>query len=301
MEEREINTLKSEHLNEGVKPIIFCVGTIQDFQNDPGPVRKIDRPGDDENIANVDYWAKHKKLISENFKNAKYQSYVISPADEKNKISKSYRDCTGVVLSGIDKETNKAISILTHQDPTYFLADESHANKFFSDLEERVIELKKRCVPGTIDAGIFGGNYAVSDKYDDRWDDEASNEQFRENHYDSITSISDELFDMLGFEPVIFTGPKTNTEGDSNDDVFFDNENRRLYIVRPEVGNVTTESYLPSDVNKQSKKWEDEWEASRLVTVREEEMQRLKNEAEDKKKTETLYAKIMSTFFSKKK
>jgi hypothetical protein len=39
------------------------------------------------------------------------------------------------------------------------------------------------------------------------------------------------------------------------DDIYYDNKERRLYIVRPDVGNATTESFLPSDIEEQRKKW----------------------------------------------
>jgi hypothetical protein len=105
--------------------------------------------------------------------------------------------------------------------------------------------LRERCVPGTVDAVIFGGNYF--------FDEEASTRAFRINYNASINSLSSEIFDVLGFTPPVIAGPKTYNGGDS---VYFDNENRRLYIVRPKVGDSSTESYLPKDLKEQEKKWQ---------------------------------------------
>jgi hypothetical protein len=256
--ENSANALKSEHLNKGVRPIIACIGTIGDFDDDPGLVGKIYRPDGDDAIQNVNYWGGHKDLVKKNFKNAEDLSYVISPIDDKDKISKAFRNCTGVAISGTDKETGKNISFLSHQDPGYFLPSKflpihPHSDRFAKDIGQQIAALKDRCIPGTIDAVIFGGNYATEE--DEPWNKNQSNKEFREKHIRSIDLLASEISEILGFEPVVITGPKTNLYDGSEDDVYYDNKNRRLYIVRPNVGNSAAESYLPKDIKKQEEKW----------------------------------------------
>lgn len=101
-------------------------------------------------------------------------------------------------------------------------------------------EIKERSVEGTIDAVIFGGMY-IKD-----W------VRIQKDYLESVKLLTTEIKNILGFEPLVITGPKTVL---GNDDVFYDNEHRRLYIIRPEVGDESTKSYWPSDIDKQKKKW----------------------------------------------
>ncbi len=89
---------------------------------------------------------------------------------------------------------------------------------------------------------IVGGNYFKD--LDD----------FSENYLGSIKLLSAETIKVLGFEPVVITGPKIVS---GRDDIFYDNKNRRLYIIRPEVGNASTKSFVHGDIEKQKKEWEE--------------------------------------------
>ena len=242
-----LNTLKSEHLKEGVRPIIAAVGTFGDFRDDNGDIlNKIYNQSDNmKNTEDVDYYAKLKDSQNKNFKHPFDNSYVISSINEKDKVSWAYKNCTGVVVSGIDKQTLKNVSFLSHQDPDFFLVSESYANNtqmFLKDIQENIIEMKKNCLPGTIDAAIFGGNYFIDD--DER----------KKAYLKSIETLSSGISELLGFTPPVIVGPKMVHGG--SDNVYFDNVNRRLYIVRPETGNSTSESYLPKDIKKQEKMWQ---------------------------------------------
>jgi hypothetical protein len=130
--EEEVNTLKSEHLNEEIRPIIACIGKLADFYDENGGVveKIFKRPEDDDTIENVDYYGDHESLNNKNYKNPSQWSYVISPINYKDKISSSYKDCTGVAISGVEKETGKNISFLSHQDPQYFLSEKKIAIDF---------------------------------------------------------------------------------------------------------------------------------------------------------------------------
>ncbi|MFA5831640.1 MAG: hypothetical protein WC878_07490 [Candidatus Paceibacterota bacterium] len=234
-----IHTLKSEHLSKGIKPIIACVDThenlktLEDLKNSP------DRP------TNVDYYLKPKKMDEKGIKHAGFKTYLISPVNETNKFSEGFTECTGVVVAGVDKETGKNISFLSHEDPFHFLAN---PEKFLSDMQSSLEEMKSRCVPGTIDAIIAGGNYITEPRRTGRFAKQ------REAYRNSIALLARLMESVFGFEPVVIAGPK-NVPG-YGDYLFYDTENRRLHLFRPETGDTSTESYMPKDFAEQEKKWE---------------------------------------------
>jgi len=231
MPEEIENPLKSEHLNEGVSPIMGCVGTPEQFDN-----FKTEN-ADILHAHNVNYYEDPQKLKENKFKNQGKNSYVISPIDSLNKFSTSFRNCIGLIVTGQDKETGENISFLSHQDPDSFLGETRE--HFLADLKQQLSALKERSVSGTIDAVIVGGDYYGI--------------QRQKEYVGSIGLVADEVQNLLGFEPVVMTGPKINwNRWIAEDDVFYDNGHRRLYIRRPDVGDASTESYLPSDVIK---KW----------------------------------------------
>ena len=102
----------NEHLKGGVKPIFACVGTNKDF---------ADFSGYDEMIGEVEYIRPPENLSSENILHGGPKRYNISPINEMSKVSNKFLDCTGLIVSGVDKETGKEISFLSHQDPTRVL------------------------------------------------------------------------------------------------------------------------------------------------------------------------------------
>ncbi len=251
------DTKKSEHLKEGVSPIFACIGTRDQFDKArhepkvfkmlsdlmwdspvPGTPGHYGLPNDREN-RDADYYGDPKDLQRDNFKNRGEDTYVISPVDELDKLSNQFANCTGVVATGREKETGRNISFFSHQDPRYFLRKKS---QFIIDLDERLEELKKRSEEGTVDAVVLGGNSFDSDP------------TYQKAYTESIELLADEIEGVLGFEPVIVTGPKTVS---GRDNAYYDTEHRRLFIERPEVGNATTESYLPSEIKEQSKKWQE--------------------------------------------
>ena len=229
------------HLKKGVRPIMACVETREQLEKNPNVETAMfsDDETEKQNMKEVDYYGRPEDLNKQNFKNAGYESYVISTIDDSNKFSKSFKNCTGLVVSGVDKETGKNISFISHEDPGYFLDQRENKNRFVHDLEQQLREFKERSDEGTIDAVIVGGNYFKSGDY-------------RIDYLSSIELLSDEISKVLGFKPLVMTGPKTAHGSDS---IFFENENKRLYIVRPEVGDKTTESYMTNELDKQKKKW----------------------------------------------
>jgi len=245
--EREVNPLRSEHLNEGISPIIASIGTHENAKE----FVESDAYQKARDIDNVDYYAEADKLDALKFKNAGDQTYVISTIDNFPKLSKTLKNCTGIVVAGIDKKTGKNISFMSHQAPDYFLYEDKGEENFSRDIRERLSEMKERCVPGTIDAVIAGGNYFI-DIFG-----KGPDEIHREDYQDSIQFLSHEISDALGFPPVVIAGPK---EVPGSDDIFYDNEKRRLYLFRPETGKASTESFIPGDLAKNEEKWAEEKE-----------------------------------------
>lgn len=251
---------KPEHLKEGISPIIACVGSPEDFQYD-GKINWL-LSGKQINYAhNVDYYGKPEDLAKSEIKNDKFGhgGYVISPVDSWDKYSREYHDCTGLIMTGVDKITGKNISFISHQNPETFLDKNKARFKFGEDLNKQIEEIKQRCKGGTIDAGIIGGKYGKIKEYDKF--DPKSNASMDE-YMDSIKFVSEIVKKSVGFEPSLITMPKTkaliekqNIE-DPGDMIFFDNDTRRLFIVRDKYDFGSDQNISPSELDKKRKKWE---------------------------------------------
>lgn len=252
--QKPIERSKFEYLRSDIKPIMACVGKPSDFKDYPGPTAVFDydnldgdNPDFDKSNSNnaqhVDYFGDPKELNKEGFSNQGKYSYVISVINNQDKFSNKFKNCTGLLVAGQDKNTGENISFLSHEDPDYFLSSEESRQKFMSDLRKRLEEMKGRSADGTIDARIVGGNYFI-DKY--------SLDKFTKHYLKSIEVLTSEVSEALGFEPVVVMGPKTIK---GQDDVFYDNEHRRLYIMRPVVGDSTSESFIQKEIKDKEGKW----------------------------------------------
>lgn len=229
--EKTPDALKSEHLNEGVRPILASINDHEQKWDDEmnETISKIGREGEF-----VDFAANQNNML-----NAGEHTYVISNCSESSKWSESYWNCTGVAVIGVDKETGKEISILTHQNPEEFLG--KNEKDFESDLSKVITNLLGRTEKGTVDAVVFGGYYGPYGE---------SNSEYLK----SIKKISKVCASVLGYEPVVLTGP--NRDGSYSTNIFLDTQKRRLYIVRPsDTYHSSNQSYNPSDIKKQKKKW----------------------------------------------
>jgi hypothetical protein len=232
----EPNPLKSEHLINRAKPIIACIGSFEDFITEFTVLNK--------GTENIDWNASKKESEEKGILSAGEYTYVISPLDEKDKRSYGLSNCTGVVVVGQDKKnTDKNLSFISHQywSKLAKLGPVPLLPSFLADLNTRLSEVKERCVSGTIDAVIVGGTYFTDSVY-------------KKNYEDAIDVLSQNIKNAFGFEPVVITGPKINDE-EKEEDILLDTKNRQLYIERPEVGDTSSESYLPSDFEEQEKKW----------------------------------------------
>ncbi len=204
------------HLEKGVNPIVVCIGSFNDFDE-----LSAEHPESLENLKDVN-WVKgaYESEKRKDFLTNGPRTYIISSIDGSNKFSKELSFCTGLIVAGIDKITGKNISFVTHQPNVSRLSV-----SFISDLKRRCIEMKERCILNTIDARIVGGI--------DPSDSKTS--QPEKNYASTIQLLSDEMYQVFGFKPIIINGPKDYREGNNHDNIYYDNENRRLYLIRPEV------------------------------------------------------------------
>lgn len=251
MENKFITPKAEKHLDlkiPGVKPIVACIATENDF-------RRGEMIGAESLISakkrvingtashNIDFDENADILTRKKFLNNGDDTYIISVIDGKNKYSKKFLDCTGFVVTGIDRLTGKNISFLSHQNPSSFLADKK--SYFINDLHLQLEEIKKRCLPGSIDAVIIGGNSSTVHH--------PLGPDFSTVYLQSIKLLSQETQKVLGFDPVDINGPKPAVSN-YKDEVYYDNDNRALYFIRPIV-NKSTGSFPAGDALKHGDKW----------------------------------------------
>ncbi|MFA5830334.1 MAG: hypothetical protein WC878_00730 [Candidatus Paceibacterota bacterium] len=247
------NPLCSGHLKKGEKCVIACLGTFRDFeQTDPELTLTLLTPSFDGSagIENVDYYAKPGDGKNTGSKTAGREIYVISSISDRDKMTRYLYDCLAVFVIGKDKKTKTNISLLNHQDPMKFL-HERYRKQFTNDLSESLREMKKRCAKGTIDVIIAGGMYLLN--HPDAmclWEEAG---EMRKIYRQSILLLSEIVKEVFGFEPVIISGPKRVERSDA---IMCVNKTRRMHIVKPQVGESMTESFLPQDLKIQEEKWQ---------------------------------------------
>lgn len=228
---QEPDTLKSEHLAEGIGPIVACAGTAEEFAEDLAPMLDAMKTGHD-----INFFADPYKLEKCGVKNAGELTYVISPIDEKPKFTENLCDCTSLIAVGKNK-SGVEVSLLTHQNPARFLTNKR--KKFIEDLKSSLSNLKDMCAEGTIDVVLVGGrNYS--------------------RYEESINLLNSVVHDTFGFSPVVVTGP--NEWG--HDDGYFDTANRRLYVVRPTDKPITPtlhkDPFRADKVREMRQRWDKE-------------------------------------------
>lgn len=231
------------HLEKGVKPIFVCVGTPEDFydadhEDKEDPYNRINFFGL-RRVKNVNFLNNTYDRDPNSTLNGGHETYVISAIDNHPKYSERFLDCTGLVVVGIDKETGENISFLSHQWQEKFL--HNFREIFLRDLHSSLSRMKAICKPGTIDAVMFAGRHIAHHK-------------FHEEYKEAIALLGSVVKQDLGFEPTVVNGPKTISN--NPDHVIFDNENRRLYLIRPEV-NQGVPDFKPSTLDQHKAKWEE--------------------------------------------
>ncbi|MDD2487665.1 MAG: hypothetical protein PHS92_04840 [Candidatus Gracilibacteria bacterium] len=158
--------------------------------------------------------------------------YIMSDVSEDDKYSLDYRNCTGVIMTGIDKVSGNNISFMTHQDPVFFLQNQL---MFEKDLKQKIDEIKNRAKPGSIDVILFGG-----------W--EGGYLEFDE--YESSIGLLDKIITKeLGKSPMVKPGPAINSAVPTN--AYYETKNRQLYITRKESDfPETDESFVAKNVKE---------------------------------------------------
>lgn len=257
------NPLYSEHLKKGVKPIIACLGTFRDFEMSHDYASKIllsescnlfditqHYDGVPLKVEDIDYFAKPEDGKNIDSKTGGQYTYIISSISSCNKLTRYLYDCTSLIVAGKEKRTGQELSFLSHQDPFQFLQKGRVRGLFILHLMESLWKMKKVCEEGTIDIVIAGGNYFLDDPCNSY--DPKEVKESKETYKKSISFLSRVVSKFFDFEPVVIVGPKTT---DRSDAILYVNNERRLYITRPETGNATTESFLPQDILIQEGKW----------------------------------------------
>ncbi|MDE2399952.1 MAG: hypothetical protein KGL67_03020 [Patescibacteria group bacterium] len=218
------------HLKEGVKPIFVCIGTLEDFRKskefDEESFKKADYSHldnnfglvnrDNDNLENIDWFGKEHEFQENGFLHAGEGTYVMSQVNGSNKMSDAIFSCTSLIVGGIEQGTNKNISFLTHQVSTPRFLNKA---QFLNDLKLRLDEVKDKCIPQTVDAVILGGH--------------TDGGLAGVDYHQAVDLISEEVQSFFTFKPKIINGPKTIAH--EEDVVFYDNDNRRVYFIRPEI------------------------------------------------------------------
>src|SRR3989344_2039371 len=251
---KPVEGFKKEHLLKGIKPIYVCLINPKD---DPYYYADLQRGLIDSTfyyakteIHNVRYKDTHdpeklERLKEKNFLNGGIKTYVISTIDELDKFSQRFYDCSGIVVTGIDRQTGKNVSSKSHQNPEGFLY--SAKQDFSTHLRERLSEIKRRCKEGTVDAVVIGGMYYEFTSQ------EGETEDFRQNYIDSIKFLGKEVRTILGFDPVVVSGPKLSGGGDN---IYYSNKDRRLYFVRSGDINKNTRDFSASKIESERSQWD---------------------------------------------
>ena len=99
-------TSKPEHIAEGYRPIMACVGSEEEYGDEIKKLKDFEVVSHDINL-----YADAKELSA--MKNAGSQSYVISSIDNKPKFTKRLANCTALIAVGRENGTEKELSFLS--------------------------------------------------------------------------------------------------------------------------------------------------------------------------------------------
>lgn len=146
---------------------------------------------------NIDFylWEKNNlKKILNNWNSVTDWSFVISKLNENNKYSSDYKNCTWIVIIWESKIDWKKLSILTHQNPKFFLSSKINKTSFENELTKVLNEIKEKCKEWTIDAIILWWN---------------SNNKFEE-YKESIHVINNIIYNFLKIIPCKIWWPSIN-------------------------------------------------------------------------------------------
>lgn len=112
----------TQHLEQGVKPITICMTNQETHFDNRSNIESehdvylADLITESETVNFKDPFADGENNLS-----AGPYTYVISELSETPKKSLGYLNCTGVVATGISKESGNNISFISHQEPSRIL------------------------------------------------------------------------------------------------------------------------------------------------------------------------------------
>jgi hypothetical protein len=155
--------------------------------------------------------------------------YVMSRVDTNNKFSLGYRNCVGLIVTGTTHDGER-VSFLTHTNPGVF-GQQHDYDEYIASLRGNLMELKNRCVIGSIDAVSFGGNAFFDDNSESFIDTEFN----AADDYRIATEITaSTVNDILEFTPHIAEGPRIKKGYDYESyeqKAFFNTQTRHLHIL----------------------------------------------------------------------
>jgi hypothetical protein len=230
-------SLDNNHLKSRELQIITCLDIIEDA-NPPEDI-------DPNNLDIVDLYSSQEDANKIGAKKSKEIAYVISDINDHDKISSKYKNCTGVILSGIDKQNKKPISLITHQNPGYILHGEGE--DFIVDLQEAIKKFKSQCEEKTIDTVIIGGQVL---KFKGLPDTNPAQKLISEEYKNFLRLVSELLQKEFGFTPIVVGGPKTDK---GTDMLIYKNDTRRLFLYRNKNAGDFSGPFKASTINQISK------------------------------------------------
>ncbi len=253
----ELEATKKEHLAEGFRPIMACIGTLEQYGEDLSAIKDIEEVG-----GNVD-GNPFEKLKEKGYKKVGGGLFVSSPVDEKSKFTKTLKYHVSLIAVGREVGSGKEISFLTNQFQGTNSVEMKDVEKILNDC---VVELKKRCIPGSIDMVVAGGVVEGIDLVDLGMSQESQDrlQKSRIDYEKSLEALGTVVKEKLGFSPMVIFGPKNSDASDNllagpvvtqGDDVYFDTQNRRLYVVRPDNVFLHNKSFKADEVKNMKGEW----------------------------------------------
>lgn len=231
-------------LREDITPISL---QLEDYGTENEELEHL-RGQIEDDVNNVDLENGNLGALEKNgFRHSGAGSYLISPIGEGIWHSDRYFNCTGVVAIGRDKNTDREISFLSHQDPRYFIdGGTNKIEKFSQELRNSLEELKARSQKDTIEVLLLGGNYNTT---------AAETEGgYQHRHYkQSIEKLRQIVQETLEFDPKVLTGPNNNVGSETA--VLVETQKRKVWIERSKQPPEFNHSFQANMLDETEKIW----------------------------------------------
>lgn len=223
---REVKSTENlEHVDKGAE--IFT--TIQDKErvyNDKKELITILKEA-----LIIDFYATDEEKSEYNLFSAGDNTYVISPITDEPLVSAEYRNCQGIVVSGV-RNDGTPIAFISHHNPDMF-SEKEKFDQFNADLRGQIRDLSSQVEPGSIDVVSFGGDaYTVKEAGSGIHPDLT-----RADDYRIVAEVVNDIVkEELGFPMRIVEGPRTKPsfvkERHANDQLaIYDTKNHHLRIL----------------------------------------------------------------------